>query len=66
MSELPISEGFLLSAGAMIFGCFAGLLTCILRSRCQKIKFGCIECERDVIPSTDLASVNVDFNQTTT
>jgi hypothetical protein len=62
MSELPISEGFLLSAGAMLMGVAAGCLSCVLKSRCQKIKCCGIECERDVIPSQDLANVSVQMN----
>ena len=66
MSELPISEGFLLSAGAMIITCVGGILTCILKSRCTKIKFCGIELERDVIPSANLSSVQVDLNNANT
>jgi hypothetical protein len=30
-------------------GCFGTLLVYFLKSRCKKLKFGCIECDRDVL-----------------
>ena len=59
--NMPISEGFLLSAGAMFFGMCAACLTCILKSRCKKISVCGVSCERDVIPASELDSVNVDL-----
>ena len=64
MSELPVSEGFLLSAGAMLVGVIAGCLSCILKSRCSSIKCCGIELKRDVIPPSSLDSVNVEMNTT--
>ena len=29
--------------------CVGGVLTYFLRSRCHKLKFGCIECDRSVV-----------------
>jgi len=65
MSEfaLPISEGFLLSAGAMLFACCAGFLSCILKSRCSEIKFCGISIKRDVIPATELNNVQITTTQ---
>ena len=64
MSELPVSEGFLLSAAAMLVGCCAGFLSCILKSRCTNVKCCGLELQRDVIPPSDLSSVNVEMNNT--
>ena len=62
MSELPISEGALLSGFAMLMACCAGILSCILKSRCSSISCCGIKIERDVIPSQDLANVSVNMN----
>ena len=64
LSSLPVSEGFLLSAVAMMVGVFAGCLSCILKSRCSSIKCCCIELQRDVIPAADLNAVQVEMNNT--
>lgn len=58
MDYMP-SEGFLLSAAAMIGACCAGFLTCILKSRCTRISCGCFSIERDVIPAAELNNVQV-------
>ena len=65
MSEvaLPISEGFLLSSGAMLFACCAGFLSCILKSRCSEIKFCGISIKRDVIPAAELNNVQISTTQ---
>ena len=57
--SLPVSEGFLLSAGAMLVGIIAGCLSCILKSRCSTIKCCGLELQREVIPATELNSVNI-------
>lgn len=59
LNELPVSEGFLLSAGAMLVGMIGGCLTCILRSRCSSIKCCGIELTREVIPPSELNTVNI-------
>tara|TARA_R110001632_G_scaffold26395_3_gene71390 strand:+ start:135 stop:341 length:207 start_codon:yes stop_codon:yes gene_type:complete len=58
-TSLPVSEGFLLSAGAMMVGIIAGCLSCVLKSRCSTIKCCGLELQRDVIPATDLNNVQV-------
>jgi len=58
MDYMP-SEGFLLSAAAMVGACCAGMLTCILKSRCTRISCCGISIERDVIPPTELNNVQV-------
>ena len=65
MSELPVSEGFILAIFGGICAILAGILTCGLRSRCSRIKICCIECDRDVIPSTELNGVSVNVNPPT-
>ena len=64
MSEfaLPVSESFLIGVLGMLAGLCGGCLTCLLRSRCSKIKFCGIECERNVsdnVEAVDVRSVNV-------
>ena len=63
-ATMPVSEGLILSVGAMLMGCIAGVLTCVLKSRCTKISFCGISCERDVIPPTDLENVQVSMDAT--
>ncbi len=58
MDYMP-SEGFLLSAAAMVVACCAGMLTCILKSRCTRISCCGISIERDVIPASELNNVQV-------
>jgi len=58
MDYMP-SEGFLLSAAAMVCACCAGMLTCILKSRCTRISCCGISIERDVIPASELNNVQV-------
>lgn len=48
MSELPVSESFLIGCVGVFAGLCGGFLTFLLRSRCSKIKFCGIECERVV------------------
>jgi len=54
MSEvLPVSESFLIGCLGALAGICGGVLTCILRSRCVKIKCCGIECDRqltDTVP----------------
>ena len=66
MSELPVSEGFLLTVTGLFIGCFSGFLACILKSRCTKISCGCFSIERSVIPPNELRNVTVDLANTRT
>lgn len=63
-SQLPVSEGFLLSAAAMMVGVIAGCLSCILKSRCSSIKCCGVELQRDVIPAAELNNVQVEMTNT--
>lgn len=65
MSELPLSEGFLLTVFGMFIGCFSGALACILKSRCTRITCGCFSIERNVIPPNELRNVSVDIPTST-
>ena len=65
MSELPVSEGFIIAIIGAMGALLAGILTCGLRSRCSRIKICCIECDRDVIPSTELNGIGVNVNPPT-
>ena len=61
MSELAVSEGFIIAMFAGLSALIAGVLACALKSRCSRIKCGCIECDRDVIPVASLNNVRVDI-----
>mgnify|MGYP003651207681 CR=1 FL=1 len=65
MKELLVSEGLILSVFGGIGALFAGILTCVLRSRCSRIKICCMECDREVIPSTELTGIGVNISQPT-
>jgi len=60
MSELPVSEGFIISIIGIFGGIFGGFLTFLLRSRCKNIKCCCVECEREVLQGNELQAVQVD------
>ena len=70
MSEASISEfvssnsGFLLTLLGISAGMCGGLLGCILKSRCSRIKCFCIELERDVLnlETVDPQNVRIDTN----
>ena len=66
MSELPVSEGFLLTIAGMFIGCFSGMLACILKSRCTRISCCGVSIERSVIPPNELRNVTVDLANTRT
>jgi hypothetical protein len=63
MSELPVSESFLITCIGLFAGICGGVLTCILRSRCVKIRCCGVECERQIptnVPDAiELRAVNV-------
>lgn len=52
--ELPISEGFILAIVASVFGCIAGFLKFVLKSRCRTISCCCnlITCVREPVELT--------------
>lgn len=58
MSELPVSESFLIGCVGIIAGLCGGFLTFLLRSRCSKIKCCGVECERSV-PTGDVEPIEV-------
>jgi hypothetical protein len=59
MSEgLPISESLILACVGALAGMCGAFLTCILRSRCVKIKCCGIECERQ-LPNTQPEAIDV-------
>lgn len=55
---LPISESFLIACIGVVAGMCGGFLTCILRSRCIRIKCCGIECERQ-LPDTQPDAIEV-------
>ena len=57
------NSGFLLTVVATTVGLIGMVLTCGLRSRCSKIKIGCIECQRDVITEDRIKDVAVEVTR---
>ena len=51
------SEGFLITMFGGVSALFVSMCACVLRSRCTKLKFGCIECERSVLDAKDFGTV---------
>ena len=52
--KMEITEAGVLSFTALTFAFLAGMLSCILRSRCQTIDCFCSKCTRSVIDSVDM------------
>jgi len=52
------SEGLIISLFGGLSALFLSLCACVLKSRCTKIKLGCIELERDVIGVSEFESVD--------
>jgi len=60
--KFPLSESFIITIVGALLGCISGMLACVLKSRCSKIKFCCIECLREPIPVAELDKVEVDLS----
>ena len=54
------SEGFLLSLFGGVSALLVSLCACVLRSRCTRIKFGCIELDRDVLSQSQFQFPDVE------
>ena len=65
MSELAVSEGFIIAMFGGFSALITGILMCVLKSRCSRIKCCCLECDRNVIPSSELNSIRVELPPTT-
>ena len=63
MSEpvLPVSESFIIAVVGCITASLGLFLSCLLKSRCYRIRICGIECDRQVVPSEDLARVNIEM-----
>lgn len=46
---LERNGSWLLSVVGLLIGCFSGMLTYFLKSRCRRIRCLGVECERDVV-----------------
>ena len=57
--SLPVSESLILTGFGMLIGMVGGICSCILKSRCSTIKCCGLELQREVIPATELNSVNI-------
>jgi len=60
-ASFPLSESFIITIVGAFLGCISGMLACILKSRCSKIKCCGIECNREPIPVAELDNVVVDM-----
>ena len=53
------NSAFLLTAFGLLGGAIAMCLSCVLKSRCSRIKACCVECDRDVVSEAELRNVEV-------
>ena len=53
------NDTFLLTFFGLFSSCVAGCLVYLLKSRCTRIKCGCVSCERVPVSETNLSSVSV-------
>ena len=53
------SEGFLITMVGAISALIVSGCMCILKSRCTRLRFGCIEIERSVLHADDLNKVDL-------
>jgi len=53
------SEGFLITMVGAISALIVSGCMCILKSRCTRLRFGCIEIERAVLQADDLNKVDL-------
>ena len=60
------NSGFIISISSLIGGAITMCLRYFLKSRCTTIKCFCFECNRDVIPSTELNEVTINSPTVTT
>ena len=60
------NSGFIISICSLIGGGITMCLRYFLKSRCTTIKCFCFECNRDVIPSTELNEVTISTPNVTT
>lgn len=63
MSELPVSESFILTLCGLMTGFLGATLTFLLKSRCSEIRCCGIYCKREVIPANELESVAIQVPQ---
>ena len=54
-----LNGSFIIVILTMLGGCGAGVLAFMLKSRCRSIKCCCLELERDVIPVSELNSIEL-------
>jgi hypothetical protein len=59
---VEVNGTWLLSFVAMLSACVSGTLVYFLKSRCLKIKCGCIECIREPISEDNLNNVDLRSN----
>ena len=56
--NLPVSESFIIAVVGGITASLALMCSCILKSRCYRIRFCGIECDRQVLTIDDLHIAN--------
>ena len=57
---IEVNGTWVLSFTAVLSACISGTLVYFLRSRCTRIKCGCIECIRQPLSEENLGSANLD------
>ena len=63
MSELPVSESFILTSFGILTGFIGAVLTYCLKSRCSEIKFCGVYCKREVLTGNELNDVSIEIPQ---
>lgn len=65
MSSLPVSESFIIAVAGCVTASFGIFLSCLLKSRCYRIRICGIECDRQVVQPEDLNHVNIEIPRLT-
>ena len=66
MSEMVVSESFIIALVGIGSACVGGFLTFLLRSRCRTIKCCGIECEREVVSPTQFSNASIEIQSSRT
>ena len=59
---IEVNGTWLLSFVAMLSACVSGTLVYFLKSRCTRIKCGCVSCEREPLSEGNINSVSLGVN----
>lgn len=64
MSELPVSESFILTLCGILTGFVGATLTFCLRSRCSEIRCCGVYCKREVLSANEMNDATIEIPQT--